>query len=122
MQFVKNDLIDTTTIVRSKSLKKLLSVVYDVCGSDETVQIADKIKDLGFRFASQSAISNNIFDMIIPASKKDIIKLGEDIVGKIQRNRYKGFLSDDEKYRLIITNRKKMYDDVQSSIKKEYTD
>ena len=42
---------------------------YKVCGHDKTVDMLDKLKELGFREATQAGVSIGIDDMIIPKEK-----------------------------------------------------
>ncbi len=72
-----------------KDLKKILSRTFDECGREETVHVADAIKDLGFRYATVSSTSINVTDMIIPDEKEELIKKGEEHANEIYSYFYK---------------------------------
>ncbi len=38
--------------LKNKDIKKLLSRIFDECGMQQTVYVADDIKDLGFKYAT----------------------------------------------------------------------
>ena len=48
-------------------------MIFDEYGMEETVRVADAIKDYGFHYATQSATSINILDMKVPVEKEEII-------------------------------------------------
>lgn len=92
--------IDKT--LTKKDLKRILSQIFDECGRQETVDAADAIKDLGFSYATNSSTTINVTDMIVPTEKEELIKTGEEAANTIYNFFYKGFLSENEKHRLII--------------------
>ena len=46
--------------------------------------------------------SINIFDVKVPDDKDDLLKLGDEKANKIYTALFRGFLSEEEKHRLII--------------------
>ncbi|MDR0283022.1 MAG: hypothetical protein LBI53_07235 [Candidatus Peribacteria bacterium] len=86
----------------NKTIKKLISRVFDEYDMPTTVKLADDIKDLGFKYSTLAAISINILDMKIPKEKEDILRNGDKRADEILKLFYKGFFSEDEKHRLII--------------------
>ncbi len=67
-----------------------------------TVQVADAIKDRGFKFATLSAVTINIFDLAVPKEKEEILHVHGERVNEIHNFWFKGMLSDEEKHRIII--------------------
>ncbi|NOZ43727.1 MAG: hypothetical protein GXP45_00880 [bacterium] len=84
-----------------KTLKQILSTVFDEFGMVATVQVADDIKNLGFKYATLAGISINIIDMHVPQEKEDLLKLGDERANEVYKYYYKGFFSEVEKRRLI---------------------
>ncbi len=101
-------------IVAKWELKWILDKVYDLYWREKTVEIADNLKDWWFKYATVSAVSMNIFDLHVPKEKKPLIDEGDEKVRKIHDFWYKGFLSDDEKHRLIVN----IWWDIKSEIEK----
>lgn len=72
-----------------KDLKKILDKIYDEYDMAETVRIADIIKDYGFKYATLSATTVNIFDLIVPQEKEQLLKEGHEKVNKIYNFAFK---------------------------------
>lgn len=67
-------------------------------------------------------MSNNVFDILIPEDKDDMIKQGDADAKIIQDQWYYGFLSDEEKSRLLVQHWMKIVDQVEARIKTSYKD
>ena len=63
-------------VMNKKELANLIDYSYRTCGDKTTVLLADRLKDLGFKFATSAGISISIKDMVVPASKKEIVSQG----------------------------------------------
>lgn len=88
--------------LKKKDLGKVLSAIFDEYGMEETVRVADAIKDCGFKYATESATSINVLDMRVPPEKEGIINLGDERANQIYSYFHKGFFTEDEKHRLIV--------------------
>ena len=68
--------------------KKQLSLIVDNCfkyhGATETAAVLDKIKALGYKYSTIGAITASVFDMHIPAVKKEIIAEAEEKIKRRQ--------------------------------------
>ncbi len=102
------------TVTKSK-LKKLLSLGFDLYGSEEAAQLADKIKNAGFKYATLSGLSIAISDMLTPASKPAYLDEGDKKISAIQRLFWHGLLSEDERYLQSV----KVWSEVKNKIEKE---
>lgn len=105
-----------------KQLKKLLDKIYDQYWREETVRVADELKDRWFKYATLSSITINIFDIRVPAEKKALIEDWEIQVSNIHNFWYKWFLSDDEKHRSIIKIWSDVKAEIEKKIKRDYKD
>ncbi len=85
-----------------KKLSQVISDCFVYAGGAETVGLLDRIKDLGFRYATLAGLSFGLTDLKIPAKKPDIITETEKRVGKIQRNYEDGVLTERERYNQVI--------------------
>ena len=100
--------------MRKNALKKILSFCFEEFGSEITAKFANDIKDLWFKYSTESWISISKSDMIIPSNKKYIIKEAEEKIKFIQKKYWKGFLTENEKYSQSInvwSNAKKVIED-----------
>ena len=52
-------------------VKDLIAEIYEVCGELETTRAADRIKDIGFSYATKSGYSVAVADITVPPEKED---------------------------------------------------
>jgi DNA-directed RNA polymerase subunit beta' len=65
-------------MVDKSQLKKLISWSYRYYGTARTAQIADRLKELGFHFATRAGVSISIDDLKIPEEKRDMLEEAEE--------------------------------------------
>jgi DNA-directed RNA polymerase subunit beta' len=85
-----------------KTLRMLINESYRRLGVKATVILSDRLKDLGYRYATLSGISISIKDMTIPSRKSEIIEGAESEVKKIDDQYKGGLITDGEKYNKVI--------------------
>lgn len=106
--------------ITKKGIKKILDEIYDNYDMDVVVKVADNIKDRGFKYATISATTVNIFDMMVPKEKEELLKEGHAKVNEIYNFAFKGFLSADEKHRLIIRVWSDLTKQIEKLVKQNY--
>jgi DNA-directed RNA polymerase subunit beta' len=85
-----------------KKLSQVISECYEYAGSAQTVELLDRIKNLGFRYATLAGLSFGLTDLKIPARKQEIIEETEKRVGRIHKNYNDGVLTEGERYNQVI--------------------
>ncbi|MDR0426657.1 MAG: DNA-directed RNA polymerase subunit beta' [Clostridiales bacterium] len=103
--------------VDKSKLQKIVNATFKQKGATETVKVLDSIKALGFKYSTIGAITTSIFDMKIPAKKKEILDTAERDVIRIEQLYREGEMNDDEKYRLVVERWNKANDAVTSELK-----
>jgi DNA-directed RNA polymerase subunit beta' len=83
--------------IRIKDLENLLLDLYFNYSLDEVSETLDKIKKLGFEFATFSGTTFGLDELIIPPTKKEILKEAEEKARQIEQEYEKGFLTKKEK-------------------------
>ncbi len=83
-------------------LKDLVADLYEICGEDRTPEIADAIKDIGFRYATRSGYSLAVSDITVPAEKQQIIPYALQEQEIVQRDYRRGLLTEQEQNDRII--------------------
>src|SRR4030065_1226348 len=71
-------------LMNKKELANLIDHCYRLCGDKTTVLLADRLKDLGFKYATISGLSFALSNMIIPEDQKNIVTQADKDVLKIQ--------------------------------------
>ncbi len=89
-------------LMNKKELANLIDHCYRSCGDKTTVLLADRLKDLGFKYATMSGLSFAVGNMIIPENKKNIVLQAEKDVLKIQKQYMDGLITDGERYNKVI--------------------
>ncbi len=88
--------------VPKSKLGDLILNTYKVAGDAVTIEMLDKLKELGFQTAFQAGISIGIDDMIIPESKKDIVAESRKKITEVEAQFNKGIITDGERYNKIV--------------------
>jgi len=86
----------------SKKLDRVMSRIYQKYGQERTAEIADDLKDLGFRYATFSGLSIGMDDFSDLAALPAIVAEGEQKATDISEQYSQGFITDDERYRLTV--------------------
>jgi len=89
-------------VMTKKELSNLVDVCYRLAGNKETVILADRLKEIGFRYSTLAGISICIDDMVIPEGKSVIIEKATDEVKEIQNQYTEGLITDGERYNKVI--------------------
>lgn len=98
-------------------VKDIIAEVYELCGESETTKMADRIKDIGFEYASRSGTTIAIADITIPPEKEEIISNALQRVEDIQGDFRRGLLTEQEQNERIIDVWKRTTDDVALAVR-----
>ncbi len=93
---------DPGTPMGKSEVKDLVAEIYDELGPAETAEAVDRMKQVGFEFATRSGLSIAVDDIVVPARKKEIIAEADETVLELQRQFRRGLITDDERYRRTI--------------------
>ncbi len=88
--------------IDSGLLKKTVADSFKLNGRKETVAFLDRLKALGFRYATYSGISIGIDDVIIPTEKYNLVDQANGKVNDISDKYNAGVISDGERGNQII--------------------
>ncbi len=83
-------------------LKDLVADLYEVCGEEQTPDVADAIKDIGFTYATRSGYSLAVSDITVPAEKQEIIGAALKDQESVQRDFRRGLLTEQEQNDRVI--------------------
>ena len=87
--------------------KKQLGDIIDKCinkhGFTISAEVLDSIKAMGYKYSTKGAITISVADMTVPSSKAEYIHETEQEVVNIEKQYKRGFITDDERYRLVVS-------------------
>jgi DNA-directed RNA polymerase subunit beta' len=101
----------------SKTVKKMINKIIDIYGK-EAVKTLDKIKELGFKFATRSGITWGMDDLTVPLEKPALIAEAERKIEEVEKYYEKGLLSRDEKSNQVIEIWKKVKNEIEKLVPK----
>ncbi|MBV9999672.1 MAG: DNA-directed RNA polymerase subunit beta' [Verrucomicrobia bacterium] len=85
-----------------KQLSDIIWRTYQVAGQQKTVETLDKLKELGFTWATRAGVSIGITDMIIPDEKKIELDKAYKQLALVEKQYRSGIITDGERYNKII--------------------
>ncbi len=88
--------------IDSEKLSELIGQMIRKCPEEEIRKALDRIKDLGFEYATLSGITLGMDDFIVPPGKEKVIQEKEREIDLINNQFKKGFLSKEEKSSKLI--------------------
>ena len=85
-----------------KELGKIIDKCIHVHGFNKTAEVLDAIKAMGYKYSTKGALTVAVADMLVPEDKATLIHESEQQVAKIDKKYKRGFITDDERYRLTV--------------------
>src|SRR6516164_11424366 len=89
-------------LLKKKGIQALVQYCYLRFGLEKTVLMLDKLKELGFLYATKAGVSISISDMVIPGVKSKLVDTAEHEVVKVQQQYLDGAITNGERYNKII--------------------
>ena len=96
-QSLPEELVFINKVMDSGALKDLVADALDMIGEERTVELIDKIKSLGFKYATKSGLSWGMDDIKIPKIKEELIKKGDGEIDEIREQYEEGLLTENER-------------------------
>ncbi|PTT89113.1 DNA-directed RNA polymerase subunit beta' [Pelomonas sp. HMWF004] len=88
--------------LKKKEISKLINTSFRKCGLKETVVLADKLLQSGFKLATRAGISIAIDDMLVPSQKQTLIERAEKEVKEIEQQYVSGLVTAGERYNKVV--------------------
>ncbi|MHC1578340.1 MAG: DNA-directed RNA polymerase subunit beta' [Dehalococcoidia bacterium] len=89
-------------VVDKASLRTLVSDCIDTLGNEGATGVIDRLKELGFHYATKSGISIAMNDIEQPSHKVKLLKDSEEKVSIIENQFNGGLITEDEKYESTV--------------------
>ena len=85
-----------------KELGKIIDKCIRVHGFNVTAEVLDSIKSMGYKYSTKGALTVAVADMLVPEGKDTLIRESEKKVAQIDKRYKRGFITDQERYRLTV--------------------
>jgi DNA-directed RNA polymerase subunit beta' len=89
-------------VMKKKELSVLIDLAFRKSGNKATVIFADRLKDLGFEYATKAGVSIGIQDMVIPETKGKLLDDAQRTLQEIQEQYTKGLITDGERHNKVV--------------------
>lgn len=99
-------------------LKDLIAELYEVGGEGQTPEVADRIKEIGFEYATRSGYSIAVSDITVPPEKETIINQSLKEVELVQRDFRRGLLTEQEQNERVINIWQRTTNEVADAVKR----
>jgi DNA-directed RNA polymerase subunit beta' len=89
-------------VLNKKALSTLIDVCYRKHKNKETVLLADRLRTLGFSYATEAGVSVCMDDMVIPEKKKELIGTAQRELERVVDQYQEGLITDGERYNKVV--------------------
>lgn len=96
------DFVFRNRVIDKGELKRLIAWSFTHYGTARTAQMADKLKDLGFRYATKAGISISVDDLQVPDSKQELLEAAEEEIRLTQQRYSRGEITEVERFQKVI--------------------
>jgi DNA-directed RNA polymerase subunit beta' len=99
-----------------RAVGDLVNAVYRRVGTKATVLLSDRLRSLGYEWATRAGISICIDDMRVPESKARMISDAQEDVAEFQRQYQEGLITDGERYNKVVDRWAAVTEDLSSDL------
>ncbi|MEA5619488.1 DNA-directed RNA polymerase subunit beta'' [Cronbergia sp. UHCC 0137] len=89
-------------VVDKGQLRKLISWSFTHYGTARTAVMADKLKDLGFRYATKAGVSISVDDLMVPPTKRSLLEAAETEILSTEARFKRGEITEVERFQKVI--------------------
>jgi DNA-directed RNA polymerase subunit beta' len=89
-------------VVNKKELTNLIAWSFTHYGTARTAQMADLIKDLGFRYATRAGVSISVDDLQIPPTKRALLDAATETIRDTEEKYTRGEITEVERFQKVI--------------------
>ena len=89
-------------VMKKSELANLIDYCYRYGGDKKTVLLSDRLKGLGYHYATLAGISISLDDMLIPSNKEKLLQEAQREIERVQEQYTEGLITDGERYNKVI--------------------
>ncbi|MCL6434513.1 MAG: DNA-directed RNA polymerase subunit beta' [Leptolyngbyaceae cyanobacterium HOT.MB2.61] len=97
-----NQPIFRNRVINKGQLTRLISWAFTNYGTARTAQMADQLKDLGFRYATKAGVSISVDDLQVPPSKRQLLEAAEETIRETEDRYTRGEITEVERFQKVI--------------------
>jgi len=85
-----------------KGCARVIDDVYQYCAKPATIDLLDRMKEIGFKQSTVAGLSFGVTDMRIPSDKTDILADAQKRVDRVEKNFDRGIITERERYNQLL--------------------
>ncbi|MFC2067320.1 DNA-directed RNA polymerase subunit beta', partial [Chloroflexota bacterium] len=89
-------------VIDKSTLKQIATDCCRVLSDEDTAKVLDSIKQLGFRYATESGITIAMNDIEVPPSKPKLLEETDERINIIESQYQRGLITEDERYNGVV--------------------
>jgi DNA-directed RNA polymerase subunit beta' len=89
-------------VIADKKIKAITAEIHQRFGNRVTAEYVDRLKDLGYSYATKAGVTVGMDDVIVPTEKDRMIEKAFEQVEDIKRQFDRGIITDGERYNKVI--------------------
>ena len=109
-------------VVDKKALRNLVAWAYKHHGTAATAAMADELKDLGFRYATQAAVSISVDDLRIPGDKAALLEEAEQQITETEERYRLGEITEVERHTKVIDTWTETNERLVAAVRRNFND
>jgi DNA-directed RNA polymerase subunit beta' len=110
----------TNKVIDKKELKKLMSWAFSNYGTGRSSYMADKLKELGFHYATRAGISLSVEDLKVPPTKTELLNKTNQEIKFTEQKYYRGEITTVERFQKVIDTWNSASEDLKDEVIKYF--
>lgn len=115
-----NQPIFRNRVINKGQLTRLISWAFTNYGTARTAQMADLLKDLGFRYATKAGVSISVDDLQVPASKRQLLDSAEETIRETEDRYTRGEITEVERFQKVIDTWNSTNEDLKNEVVRNF--
>ncbi|GAB4335891.1 MAG: hypothetical protein Kow0010_23540 [Dehalococcoidia bacterium] len=88
----QNDAMDRSTV------RKVVALIHRSLGGEETAKVVDRIKEVGFHYATRSGITIAVHEIMVPKNKQELLEEADRATEELDEQYQMGLITEEERY------------------------
>ena len=109
-------------VIDKKALRNLVAWAYKHHGTAVTAFLADELKDLGFHYATQAAVSISVDDLRIPGDKAALLAEAEEQITATEERYRLGEITEVERHTKVIDTWTETNERLVAAVRRNFSD
>ena len=109
-------------VINKKQLKKLIAWSYTHYGTACTAEMADRLKNLGFRYATRAGVSISVEDLKVPPTKRSLLETAEEEIRATEARYTRGEITEVERFQKVIDTWNSTNEDLKDEVVRNFVE